>query len=125
MKASVQCVFLVALVAAFAINESMAFPKLSKEIRKQVFLEELGEFEKDLDQKILEMMTHSRVNKRSDVDARLMEIQAKILLKKMFQESLPGHGRFDFDQIGKRSNDQVESNEDSIAQSKLIEYFHI
>lgn len=48
MRASVKYAFLLVLVAACAVD-AMAFPKLSKEIRKQVFLEELGEFEKDLE----------------------------------------------------------------------------
>jgi hypothetical protein len=34
--------------------------------------------------------------KRSDIDARLLEIQAKILLGKAYQNMPAGHGRFDF-----------------------------
>lgn len=42
-------VFLLVVLAVFTINGSLAFPKLSKDIRKKIFLEELGEFEKDLE----------------------------------------------------------------------------
>ena len=40
-------------------------------------------------------LTSSR-GKRSDIDARLLEIQAKILLSKAYQNMPAGHGRFDF-----------------------------
>ena len=34
--------------------------------------------------------------KRSDIDARLLEVQAKILLNKAYQRLPPGHGKFNF-----------------------------
>jgi xylose isomerase len=45
--------------------------------------------------KLLELSTSIRM-KRSDIDARLLEIQAKILLGKAYQNMPAGHGRFDF-----------------------------
>lgn len=42
-------VFLLVVLTACIINGSMAFPKLSKDIKKKIFLEELGEFEKELE----------------------------------------------------------------------------
>lgn len=38
-------------------------------------------------------------NKRSDIDSRLMELQAKIDLVKAFQNMPAGHGKFDFDKM--------------------------
>ena len=35
-------------------------------------------------------------NKRSDIDSRLMELQAKIDLVKAFQNMPAGHGKFEF-----------------------------
>lgn len=34
--------------------------------------------------------------KRSDIDARLLDIQAKILLNRAYQRLPPGHGKFNF-----------------------------
>lgn len=36
------------------------------------------------------------LQKRSDIDARLLEIQAKILLNRAYQRLPPGHGKFNF-----------------------------
>lgn len=41
----------------------------------------------------------NRLNKRSDIDSRLMELQAKIDLVKAFQSLPAGHGKFDFDKM--------------------------
>ena len=49
----------------------------------------------NLKSKKLIELTSSR-GKRSDIDARLLEIQAKILLSKAYQNMPAGHGRFDF-----------------------------
>ena len=38
-------------------------------------------------------------SKRSDIDARLLELQAKILLAKAANNGLVGHGKFDFDMM--------------------------
>ena len=38
-------------------------------------------------------------SKRSDIDSRLMELQAKIDLVKAFQNMPAGHGKFDFDKM--------------------------
>ncbi|RNA28980.1 hypothetical protein BpHYR1_011976 [Brachionus plicatilis] len=48
--------------------------------------------------------------KRNDVEARLLELQAKILLAKALAEMPVGYGRFDFDELGKRSVDSSYSN---------------
>ena len=37
--------------------------------------------------------------KRSDIDSRLMELQAKIDLVKAFQNMPAGHGKFDFEKM--------------------------
>jgi len=48
---------------------------------------------------------NSHRSKRSDIDTRLMELQAKIDLVKAFKNMPAGHGKFDFEQIGKRNLD--------------------
>lgn len=43
--------------------------------------------------------SRQRMGKRSDIDSRLMELQAKIDFLKAYQNMPAGHGRFDFDQM--------------------------
>jgi len=34
--------------------------------------------------------------KRADIDSRILELQAKILLNKAYEFSSPGHGKYNF-----------------------------
>lgn len=47
----------------------------------------------------MELLTNKQRNKRSDIDSRLMELQAKIDLVKAIQSMPAGHGKFDFDRM--------------------------
>lgn len=45
------------------------------------------------------MLKHPSRNKRSDIDERLFDLQAKILLTKAYANYPAGHGKFNFDDM--------------------------
>jgi hypothetical protein len=45
------------------------------------------------------MLKQSSRNKRSDIDERLFDLQAKILLTKAYANYPAGHGKFNFDDM--------------------------
>ena len=66
-------------------------------------MSEIENIDSKLEKQLMGQFLNRPKNKRSDIDSRLMELQAKIDLLKMYKNMPAGHGRFDFEKIGKRS----------------------
>ncbi|RNA28968.1 hypothetical protein BpHYR1_011964 [Brachionus plicatilis] len=84
-----------------------------KNIKRQELLLEIDRIDKKLNEEILNIILNNQRNKRSDIDSRLMELQAKIDLLKAYQQMPAGHGQFDFEKIGKRFIDPLKFEEES------------
>jgi hypothetical protein len=101
MIKSVSLLFAIVLIVAISIAHSeRTLPESDEDML----------FNYKTQQRLLDILKGQR-NKRSDIDSRLMELQAKIELVKAFQKMPAGHGKFDFDKIGKRFLDPVKNME--------------
>ncbi|CAF0894025.1 unnamed protein product [Brachionus calyciflorus] len=109
MNKNLQLISVVVIIATISLVN--AKPLSSKDIKKQLLYEDLITYEKELNKKLLDLIENKIMSKRSDVDSRILELQAKMKERERYSKTKPGHGRFNFDEIGKR--DVLESNESS------------
>ena len=102
---SILCVLM--LIIAYAYSSELADSQ-DKDLNEKMVISEIDKIDNNINKQLMYELLNKQRSKRSDIDSRLMELQAKIDLLKAYQNMPAGHGRFDFDKIGKRFMDPIK-----------------